>query len=58
MFGCAAADHQRIAKLDRDDAPKPPEKVDMSCFLPPQVKVKTDHWVAQCREGSSSSTAG
>jgi hypothetical protein len=26
-----AADHQRIAKLDRDDDPKPPEKVDMSC---------------------------
>lgn len=25
-----AADHQRIAKLDRDDAPKPPEKIDMS----------------------------
>ncbi|KAL7418660.1 multiprotein-bridging factor 1 [Cryptotrichosporon argae] len=24
------ADHQRIAKLDRDDAPKPPEKVDSS----------------------------
>jgi putative transcription factor len=23
-----AADHGRIAKLDRDDAPKPPEKVD------------------------------
>ncbi|KAK4684816.1 putative transcription factor, partial [Tremellales sp. Uapishka_1] len=23
------ADHQRIAKLDRDDAPKPPEKVDI-----------------------------
>nr|XP_018266866.1 multiprotein-bridging factor 1 [Kwoniella dejecticola CBS 10117]OBR89024.1 multiprotein-bridging factor 1 [Kwoniella dejecticola CBS 10117] len=22
-----AADHQRIAKLDRDDAPKPPEKI-------------------------------
>jgi len=25
-----AADHQRIAQLDRDDAPKPPEKVDQS----------------------------
>jgi len=24
----SAADHGRIAKLDRDDAPKPPEKVD------------------------------
>ncbi|KAK1926004.1 putative multi protein-bridging factor 1 [Papiliotrema laurentii] len=24
------ADHQRIAQLDRDDAPKPPEKVDQS----------------------------
>ncbi|GFZ51947.1 Multiprotein-bridging factor 1 [Saitozyma sp. JCM 24511] len=24
------ADHQRIAALDRDDAPKPPEKVDVS----------------------------
>ncbi|CAD6576958.1 MAG: hypothetical protein TREMPRED_001829 [Tremellales sp. Tagirdzhanova-0007] len=24
------ADHQRIAKLDRDDAPKPPEKVDVT----------------------------
>ena len=24
------ADHGRIAKLDRDDAPKPPEKVDIS----------------------------
>jgi hypothetical protein len=23
-----AADHGRIAKLDRDDAPKPPEKID------------------------------
>ena len=30
---CLAADYQRKAKLDLDDAPKPPEKIDTSSVV-------------------------